>query len=193
MNTDELLTRYQSGYQFLVELISEIPKEALTYKSNDNSLSIAESIVHLCDAEARGFLRAKKIIAESGSKVEVYNQQFWANSLFYSEMNYQDTLEMIRFIRKNLFEVLKRIKPEVWQNYIYHPETGKITLHEWINLNVDHIEVHLRQIRKIHEDWMIQMQEKQSVLHQTFFNKIISFTSNSFFKPLFQYLGYLVF
>ena len=82
MNTDELLTRYQSGYQFLVELISEIPKEALTYKSNDNSLSIAESSVHLCDAEARGFLRAKKFIAESGSKVEGYNQQFWAKSLF---------------------------------------------------------------------------------------------------------------
>ncbi len=167
MNTDELLTSYQLGYQRLADLLKEIPKEAMSYKPADKSWSIIEVIVHLGDAEAYGFVRAKKIIAECGGKVAEYHQQIWADNLFYYEMNYLDALEMIRILRKNLYEVLKRIKPEAWHQYIYHPETGKITLIDWIQLNVDHIDVHLHQIKRIHNEWKKTKEELLSVFITT--------------------------
>jgi len=49
--------------------------------------------------------------------------------------------------------VLTRIDPEVWHNYIYHAESGKITLLDWIQFYVDHIEIHIEQISRIFSDW----------------------------------------
>ena len=159
MNTDELLNRYQHGYQKLCDLLKEIPDEAIYYRPDDKSWSIIEVIVHLGDAEAYGFVRSKKIIAECGGKVAEYHRQIWADNLFYYDMNYRDALEMIRILRKNLFDVLKRIKPEAWHQYIYHPESGKITLIDWIQLNVDHIDIHLNQIKCIYNKWKKSQEE----------------------------------
>ncbi len=153
MNTKELLANYERGHQLLSEQISKIPPKAITHKPSDGSWSIAEVIVHLADAEAHAFVRGKKIIAESGGKVCVYNHLIWAEELFYSEMDYSDALEMIRIIRKNMVSVLSKVKDKVWKNYIYHPESGKITLLEWIQLNIDHINIHIKQIGRIFYDW----------------------------------------
>ena len=162
MDTNELLSKYQNGHQLLLDQLSEIPKEAVLYKPGDSSWSIAEVIVHLADSEAHGFVRAKKIIAECGGKVCVYNKQIWADKLFYEQMDYVDALEMIRILRKNLVAVLKRIQEKDWHNYIYHPEGGKITLLDWIQLYIDHIDIHIQQIHRIFYDWK-KAREKEFV------------------------------
>jgi hypothetical protein len=153
MDTNELLAKYQSAPQKLLDHLSEIPEEARLYKPADKSWSIAEVIVHLGDSEAHGFIQAKKIIAECGGKICAYNQQIWADNLFYEEVNYEDALELIQVLRKNLFGVLTRIDPDVWHNYIYHAESGKITLLSWIQFYVDHIDIHIEQISRIYSAW----------------------------------------
>lgn len=153
MDTKELLAKYEVGYKLLINQLSDIPEEAIFFKPQDGSWSIAEVIVHLADSEAHGFVRAKKTIAECGGKVCVYNQQIWADNLFYSEMNYTDALDLIRILRKNLEAVLRRIDETSWHNYIYHPEGGKITLLDWIQLYIDHIDIHIQQIHRIFYDW----------------------------------------
>ena len=109
--------------------------------------------MHLADSEAQGFVRAKKIIAECGGKVCVYNKQVWFDNLFYDKMDYKDALKLIRLLRKNLFVVLELIEPETWNNYVFHPESGKITLSEMIQLYIDHIEIHIQQIKRNNYDW----------------------------------------
>jgi hypothetical protein len=49
--------------------------------------------------------------------------------------------------------LLKKIKDKVWKNHIYHPETGKITLLEWIQFNIDHIDIHITQIGQNYDNW----------------------------------------
>ncbi len=153
MDTNELISKYQAGHQILADHLREIPKQAYFFKPNESSWSISEILVHIADSEAHGFVRAKKIIAECGGKVCVYNHQIWADKLFYSEMNYKDALDLIRLLRKNLVAVLKRIDNKLWHNYIYHPETGKITLVDLIQLYIDHIDIHVQQIHRIFYDW----------------------------------------
>ncbi len=165
METKELIARYKTGYQKLAIQLKDIPEEAMHYKPEKTSWSIAEVIVHLADSEAHAFVRGKKIIAESGGKVCVYNQDIWAEKLFYDQMDYKLALSMIRIIRKNLVLVLDKIAPEVWQNYIYHPESGKITLLDWIQLYTDHIDIHVQQIHRIFYDW-----KKQYELQSLWYN-----------------------
>lgn len=151
-----MLAKYNNGYQRLADQLADIPERAIFFKPNMESWSIAEVIVHLADSEAHGYIRAKKIIAECGGKVCVYNHQIWADNLFYYEMNYYDSMQLIQILRKNMVSVLKKIEPDVWQNYIYHPETGKITLLDWIQYSNDHIDVHLEQIQHIFHEWKQQ-------------------------------------
>ena len=153
MIISELLSRFIGGHGQLVKGLYYIPEQAIHFKPTPDSWSISEIIVHLADAETFGLVRAKKIIAECGDPVTVYNQQIWADHLFYDQMNYLDALDLIRLLRKNLYDVLKLLSPETWQNYVYHPETGKITLFQWVLSNIDHIDVHVAQIHQNYEDW----------------------------------------
>ena len=150
MEIKELLEKFGAGYDNLTAQLAQIPGEAIHFKSSKDQWSIAEIIVHLADSEAHGFVRCKKIIAESGGKVCVYNQQI---SLFYDQMDYEDALEMIRIIRKSLHKVLTLIEEETWHNFIYHPETGKITLLDWIQLYIGHIDVHVQQMHRNLYEW----------------------------------------
>ena len=56
-------------------------------------------------------------------------------------------------MRKSLHKVLKLITPDTWHNYIFHPETGKITLMDWIQLYIDHIDIHIQQMHRNFYDW----------------------------------------
>lgn len=153
MNTDQLIAAFQEGSQLLYDQIRKIPQEIIHYKPTSEPWSIGEIIVHIGDAEAHNFIRAKKIIAETGGKVCVYNHQIWSEKLFYTEMDYMDALDMICILRKNLYSVLRRINKKAWKNHIYHPDSGKVTLRELIQLNVTHIDIHRRQVQNILDEW----------------------------------------
>jgi len=153
MEIKDRLAKFISGHGLLTKQLSLIPDEVIFFKPSIGQWSIAEIIVHLADSEAHGFVRAKKIIAECGGKVCVYNQQIWADQLFYDQMDYTDALDMIRIIRKSLHKVLTLIPEETWHNYIFHPESGKITLLDWIQLYNDHIDIHIQQMHRNFYDW----------------------------------------
>jgi len=160
MDTKALLAKYILGYDLLIKQLNQMPEEAIQFKPSQDQWSVSEIIIHLADSEAHGFVRAKKIIAESGGRVCVYNQQIWADKLFYDQMDYKDALEMIRIIRKSLHHVLELITIDTWHNFIFHPETGKITLLDWIQLYIDHIDIHVQQMHRNFYDWR-KANEKQ--------------------------------
>lgn len=153
MEIKELLAKYNSGYDLLNTQLNQMPEDAIYFKPAEDQWSVSEIIVHLADSEAHGFIRAKKIIAECGGRVCVYNQQIWADNLFYSQMDYKDALELIRIIRRNLLKVLSLISEETWHNYIFHPESGKITLLDWVQMYIDHIAIHVQQMHRNFYDW----------------------------------------
>jgi len=153
MDIEQSLSRYLSGYTLLKNQLNKLSQDAIYYKPTADSWSINEIIAHIADAEAHGYVMAKKIIAESGGRVCVYNQEIWSQHLFYDKMNYKDALEQIHILRKNLYEVLRLIPPNTWDYYIYHPDSGKITLTEWIMFYIDHIDIHIRQIQQNSKSW----------------------------------------
>ena len=158
----DLIAKYRSGCMHLEKSLDGIPPEALVFKSKRNQWSICEILSHLVDAEVFGLARAKKIIAENGSRVEVYNQEIWADSLSYEKMNPNDSLALIKLLRNNLSRVLETISSEAWNNSVFHPEIGKLTLCDWIERNCEHIEIHIRQISKLYDHWRSIQSESTS-------------------------------
>ena len=153
MKIRKLLADYSAGYSLIESVLKGLPADVIYFKPDEGKWSIREIIVHMADAEVHAYVMAKKMIAQSGSNVHTYNQKIWADKLFYDKMYYKDAMELIQILRKNLCELLKLIPSKTWQNYIFHPETGKVNLMDWILRCNDHIEIHLQQIRQNYLDW----------------------------------------
>lgn len=177
MEIKELLSKYNLGYDCLSKQLDQMPEAAIVFSPSEDKWSIAKIIIHLSDSEMHGFLRIRKIVAECGERISVYNKQIWADNLFYDQMDYKEALEMIRIARKNNYKMLTLIPEEIWHNYIYHPESGKLSLYDCIRLYNDHINIHLQQIQQNYCDWK-KVHEKK-VGFNRFFRGIEKFLYNT--------------
>ncbi len=148
METTQLISLYAGGYDKLKTYVDGLPEGSVDYKPAPDKWSIREILVHLADSEANSYVRARKIIAESGSAITAYDQDLWTQKLFYSEMKPDDALALFRLLRKNMVPVLERLSADAWHNYIVHPESGKITLQDWIQLYIDHVDNHIHQMNR---------------------------------------------
>lgn len=148
METTDLIEQYAGAHRQIVEHLSGLPEEVLHFKPTADSWSVCEILIHLADSEVHGYVRGRMIIAEPGSTIMEYDQDRWSTALFYREMDHQGALKLFGILRENMAATLRKIDEEVWHHYVMHPRSGKITLLDWIQLYIDHVDIHLHQINR---------------------------------------------
>jgi hypothetical protein len=148
MEIKALIQKYADGYRHLKEHMDSVPDEVVHFKPNPDAWSVCEIMVHLADSEVNAYVRGRKIIAEPGSRLEEYDQMRWSESLFYQEMDHRQALELFGMLRHTMVAMLQKLDEEVWHQYAIHPESGKITLLDWIQLYIDHVENHIHQMNR---------------------------------------------
>ena len=153
MTRSELLELYSRAYNDLISALEEIPKEMWLYKPAPNKWSVHEVLIHIADSEVNSFARARKIICEPGSTVMAYDENIWAVKLNYHDQSIEDSLELFRQLRMMTYNVIKNLPEETWQNFIIHPDNGKMTLDDWLKVYADHIPVHINQIKRNLNEW----------------------------------------
>jgi hypothetical protein len=142
------------GYQLIEDALSKVPSGALDFKPAPEKWSVREVIVHLADSEANAFVRLRKIIAENGSTITVYDQDQWAQELHYAKLNLEDALELFRLLRQANVQALNAAPEIVWATHaVNHPEKGSYTLDDWLKTYSAHIPNHVRQIERNVEAW----------------------------------------
>ena len=148
MDYKELIRKYEAGYEKLKTQLEDVPPGAIDFKPASGSWTIREIILHMADSEANAYIRGRKAIAESGSEISIYDQDAWVSELLYSEMSYEDALELFRLLRRNMTSLLEKLPDNAWHRYVTHPKTGKIKLVDWINLYTGHVANHIQQIHR---------------------------------------------
>jgi hypothetical protein len=156
MDINKILEEYKSGYNELQNALREIPIETWDYKPVPDKWSIKEVIIHITDSEINGYIRLRKTIAENGTEITTYDQDLWAEKLNYPSRSIDTNLELFRLIRVLNYSLLIGLPEETWNNYIIHPERGKVNLKEHVRIYVDHITVHIKQMRRVYEEWKTQ-------------------------------------
>ncbi len=154
LNRLERLESYSKGYYTLLEILKEFPKEMWNYKPAPDKWSVNEIIIHIADSEANGFCRARKLIAEPGSTVMLFDQDAWANKLDYSKQSIDDAFELFKILRRNTYNIIKDLPDETWNNHIFHPEKGRMTLNDWLVVYDDHIKIHINQMKRNFDEWL---------------------------------------
>jgi len=154
MTLHDFLASFAQGYETLKAALDETPKGAIDFRPSPGAWTIREIVHHMPDSEASSFVRCRKIIAQSGVTVDVYDQDIWTDKLKYRSRDISHALELFRLMRLYTIDLLRAVEESVWaNNYIMHPENGKMTLERWLELYAIHADKHAAQIRRNIEAW----------------------------------------
>jgi hypothetical protein len=153
MTRSENLKNFSNGFEKIRTALQNYPKQAFDFKPSPARWSIREIMIHLADSEANAYTRCRKILAESGSEIMVYNQDKWANELKYKNQDMDLALELFADLRIVTYLLLKSLPEEKWNNYIIHPGIGKITLDQWLEIYSNHVDVHINQMNRNLAEW----------------------------------------
>ena len=153
----EKIELYGKGYDLLIDTLKDIPREMWKFKPAPQEWSVHEVLVHLADSESNAALRARKLIVEPGGTLMGYDQDKWTIELDYHDQSYEDSLEIVRLVRKTTYELLKKQPEKVFEHSVRHPEyTEPYTFTDWLNIYSTHIPGHIDQIKNNYKIWRDQ-------------------------------------
>jgi len=160
MNTaerNEKIELYGNGFDMLVHVLKDIPREMWQFKPAATEWSIHEVIIHLADSESNAALRARKLIVEPGGTLMGYDQEQWANTLDYHDQDLEDALDIVRLVRKTTYKLLKKQPDEIFERIVIHPEYNEpYTFDNWLDIYSAHIPGHIEQIMNNYKIWRDQ-------------------------------------
>lgn len=154
---NEKIELYGKGFDLLLDALKDIPREMWKFKPEPKEWSVYEVLIHLADSESNAALRARKLIVEPGGTLMGYDQDKWAVELDYHDQSYEDALNIVRFVRKTTYELLKKQPENVFEHSVKHPEYEEpYTFEKWLNIYSEHIPGHIEQIRNNYRIWRDQ-------------------------------------
>jgi hypothetical protein len=154
MSKDKLLADFAAGYDRIKKALDEAPKAAWDFRPSPKAWTIREIVHHMPDSEASGYVRCRKIIAQSGVTVDVYDQEVWATNLKYASREVGLSLELFRLMRLYTLDLINTVDQKVWDDhFVIHPERGKLSLTHWLELYAVHADKHAGQIRRNVDAW----------------------------------------
>ncbi|GMU87748.1 MAG: hypothetical protein AMXMBFR48_29890 [Ignavibacteriales bacterium] len=146
MERTALLTDYRNGYKKITEAMKNIPFELWDYKPSPEKWSVREILIHLADSEVNAFIRVRKMLAEPGSELMVYDQDKWAAALNYASQDIDMSMMLFKTIRESNYRLLVTLTDEEWGRSAFHPERGKMSLEDWLLTYTSHVDKHIGQM-----------------------------------------------
>jgi hypothetical protein len=88
------------------------------------------------------------VIAEERPLLVGYDESRFSQSLGYQERNAEEELSYLEQTRRQMARVLRQIPPEALARSGIHTERGLITLEKMLELEIEHIDHHVKFIRE---------------------------------------------
>ena len=143
----EKIESFGAAYGRIEKTLGTLPGEMWSYKPSPSEWSVHEIVIHLADAEANGYVRFRRFVAEPGSKVMAYDQDTWAKKLDYKNQDIEESLQLFKYLRSTTYSILKNLPDEVWVNTVEHSENGIMTLEDWLEIYDNHPRAHIAQMK----------------------------------------------
>src|SRR5208283_5227661 len=108
--------------------------------------SIREHMAHLADVEVRAFIRYRSSIIDNGLELVLGGGDVDKNNgpLRYSSQRAEDSLEIIRLLRRITIEHVSRMSDDGMEGYrIKHPDLGMINLKMILSIYTQHVDKHI--------------------------------------------------
>ena len=154
--TDQLIEAFRQGPARLrASLVGLTETELRTRARGPEQWSAHEIVIHTVDSEIQGVYRIRKIWSQSGAELPSYDQDAWARELDYhtraASSERENALQLLACLRWSALPIFERAAGADWDRWGVHPDYGKVTLRNMLELYADHVERHLAQILETRE------------------------------------------
>ncbi len=149
---------YASATDQLAQALKGFPRQMWQYKPGPDRWSIHEVLLHIVDSEANSYIRCRCFLAEPGKSIMAYDENRWAASLHYHEQSTDEALELFRLLRQMSVRLITSFPEDVWSSKVLHPESGSMTLDDWLITYSNHIPEHIRQMQATWKAWTVEQE-----------------------------------
>src|SRR6267142_5898123 len=147
----QLIQKYSSGYQEVMNALDGFPAESLTAHPIPGKWSAREIIHHLADSESTSAIRLRRLLVEDKPLIQGYDQDQFASKLRYNERDMAPALDAFRAARATTAQVLALMSEDEWKREGVHSESGRYTPDDWLLIYAAHAHNHAAQIRSLRE------------------------------------------
>jgi methionine--tRNA ligase beta chain len=123
--------------------------DELAWKPEPNRWSVTQILAHLADTELVGAWRFRSVLAQNAIELQPFDQNRWAEAFRYEAADPFESLELFAVTRTGTLRLLRRIDPDLMNNYGMHGERGRESASHLLNLYAGHDLNHLAQIEKL--------------------------------------------
>jgi hypothetical protein len=127
----------------------DAPEAALNRAYAPGKWTLREILIHLSDTEAVYLDRARRIIADEKPMLLGFDQDRWAQQLFYKTRDLSLARIQFEAARRSLIELARTVEPKLDASVGIHSEAGPKTLAQIFKTMPDHVEHHLEHARAI--------------------------------------------
>lgn len=131
------------------DLIGGIDAARLRQPEAPGKWSIRHVLAHLADSELVGGWRYRMILAHDRPPIQGYDQDAWANSLWYDAAEPQLSLDAFSALRRWNLRIVRTAAPDQLKRVGVHAERGAESIEHLVKLYAGHDLLHRRQIERI--------------------------------------------
>lgn len=155
-----LLERFRRGPEVLAMVLTGVFGEEEDFVIAPGKWSIRQIIAHLADTELLLATRFRFVIAQDNPTLVASDQEAWARNLDYSRRKPKQSLETLRRLRAENYELLKATPESAFTRQGTHTERGVVTLTGLVEDYCGHTENHARQMHEIREAYKLAKARK---------------------------------
>lgn len=152
-NRQEKIALYGRAAELLTAALTRFPREMWQYRSAIDPWTVHEIVMHITDSEANSYVRCRRFVAEPGQGLMAYDENRWANVLDYQALDVDTAVSLFKWLRQSTFELIQTLPESAWQNQAFHPESGQMTLDDWLDTYSRHVPEHIAQMERIYAAW----------------------------------------
>ena len=133
----------------VAKLIDGIDGDRLARPEAPGKWAVRHVIAHLADSEVVAAWRFRMILAHDRPPIQGYDQDAWANSLWYEDAEPAESLDAFRALRNWNLRLIEHASAEQLARVGIHAERGEESVAHLMKLYAAHDLLHVRQIERI--------------------------------------------
>ena len=143
----QLVSAYKDGFRLVAEALEGITEAELDFVPGPGKWSVRQIVHHLADSEMTSAIRLRLLVASPNPAIVGYDQDAFAESLYYTERPIEASLDAFSAARRSTAEILDRMSDAEWLREGTHNEHGRYTVLKWLEIYAAHAHGHAQQIR----------------------------------------------
>ena len=145
---DPLVMQRQAP-ETLARLVAGASGDALRRPPAPGKWSVAEIVGHLVDDEIVSSWRYRRMIEQSGSSLQSFNQEEWVRMGDHNSARPAETIELFRLLRHANLRLLAKLSEPQWECCGIHAQRGRITVRDLVRHMAGHDINHIEQVERI--------------------------------------------